>query len=389
MEKTVTNSSIKEFAARLEKDLGVEKISGMDPGKLAEFNMELYKNEFNAERYADRAKILKFWDWKYRENPASKSEDNFGWVVTHKSEPVGQWHIIPADIKIGRADYKCAWGSDLAILKKYRNVGISAFLIQRAKKEVGEDFALFLLGGMNLNSYNIFKRSGFIDVGKVPRYIRILDLKEVLMRYGMPAFFAEAAGKLANLAYKMFSTVDRRDNTISVETAKAFGSEFEEFWNSVSGHYACIIKRNLKFLRWRYANQPLWPYTILKATRQDHMKAFAVLREGDIKNGRLKGAKIGIVSDILIDPEDKEATMGLLKAIEDFFKSKRALLVKCDVLNAHVEKVLAGAGYLRIKPQNEFMLNIHPKHMKAEDAELASLRKNWFISSGDSDFDYY
>lgn len=359
MEQTAVDKNIQAFMLRMKESFSIERMRDVDPEKLVAFNMEVYQDEFNAARFANREEIKKTWDWKYYKNPASKDTDSFGWLAGYDEDLIGQFHFIPADVKIGDRLYRAAWGSDLAVLKPYRNMGLSAILIQHARNEVAKDFGLFLLGGMNDNSRAVFEKSGFVDLGKIPRFIKV------------PGWFKT-----------------KRDKSVNVAAVDSFNDEFESFWNSVSPYYECIVKRNTAFLKWRYKDQPSSPYTVLKATRDGKIKGFAAVREGHRKCGILKGRKIGVISDILIHPGDPEAAHSLLMAITDFFREKKVLFIKCEILNIHVEKALKKAGFAKIKPQYSFMLNAHKNKMSESDTKLASVRKNWFVSWGDSDLDY-
>jgi len=391
VEKTGVNKDIEAFISRLGEDFSITEMRGVKPDTLAGFNAEAYSGEFNSARFADRKKILRLWKWKYNDNPASKNNENFGWLAKFKEKLIGQWHIIPADIKIGENYYRGAWGSDLVVLNEYRNLGISAFLIRRVSEALGRDFALFLLGGMNENSYRVLKSSGsFIDLGKIPRYVKILNLKAVLIAYGIPPFFAGAAQKIFHVATKILfsSRKSYGDAAIKIESVNTFDEGFEDFWNSISGYYKCIVKRDPAILKWRYIDQPLWKYTVLKVSAGEKITAFAVLREGKVKNGKLKGNPIGIISDILVDPQHGECTRRLLQEVVKFFTAKNVIIIKCDVLNDNIENNLRKTGFVRIKSNSGFMLGLYRHKMSGEDSDYATTRKNWFITSGDSDFDF-
>ncbi len=383
------NEEIAELRSRVKKDFSIDKMSTVDCGRLAEFNMRLYRDEFNAARFSDKEKILEFWRWKYDLNPGAGGVENFGWLASYKGNLIGQLHIIPAQVKIGSGLYPAAWGSDLAIIAEYRNIGVSFFLVEQAIEEIGGKFALVLVGGMNANSYNLFRKSGLVDLGSIPRYIKVLQIKRALSCWGALEFFSSAAQAIVNIIYRILDCGRRaRGREIEVEALERFDGEFVKFWDSVSAHYKCIVRRDLSFLNWRYLKQPLWRYSILRVKRQGAMKGFAVLREGRIKNGRLKGEAIGVISDILVDPCDKKSARRLLDSITEFFKSKNALLIKCDILSDKIERILTAAGCIRIRPANKFVVRAYKENAPAEEINSALLRKNWFITSGDSDLDF-
>ncbi|MCQ9207745.1 MAG: hypothetical protein NG740_07695, partial [Omnitrophica bacterium] len=131
MEKISVNKNIEEFTTHFTEDFSIERTENIDRDKLAAFSIEAYKDEFNRARFTVRDEILKLWKWKYDNNPATGKTKNFGWTATYKGKVLGQLSIMPATIKVGKRYYPGAWGTDLAILKEYRNLGLSAFLIQR------------------------------------------------------------------------------------------------------------------------------------------------------------------------------------------------------------------------------------------------------------------
>ncbi|MBN1353482.1 MAG: hypothetical protein JW994_02285, partial [Candidatus Omnitrophica bacterium] len=229
----------------------------------------------------------------------------------------------------------------------------------------------------------------FVKMGTIPRYVKITRFGELLNACGLPLPMASLAEKVAKFLCKILPLNNRKHaKGVEVGAARDFGEDFRSFWDSISSHYPCIVKRDNVFLRWRYLNQPLWPYTILTARRHGNIKGFAVVREGMIKRGKLKGKKIGVISDILIDPKEAACTRELLRCVTEFFKDRKAMFIKCDILNNHVRRALKACNFVRIMSRNSFMLNVYDKKLSGSSLKVISARNNWFISSGDSDLDF-
>jgi hypothetical protein len=288
--------------------------------------------------------------------------------------------MLPSIIKVGRHTYKCAWGADLAVLKEYRNLGIGALLVSRVKKAVSRDLPALLLGGMNGNSYGIFRESGFTDLGMIPRYLKVIDPRAILESYGAPAY-------ISRLFRSPLKSRDVSPSPADAEMDDDIGAEFDEFWDSVSAHYMCLGKRDAAYIRWKYKKSPLWPYNIISVRRSGSLAAFAVVRDGIVKSGALKGGPIGVITDMLADPGDGRSVRSLLAAVTRHFAVKGALLVKCDMLNAGLERLLRRSGFIGIRPAHRFMLGANG--LASGDEALASDRNNWLITSGDSDLDFY
>ncbi len=388
MQEMRVDRSVSEFSSRFGTDLVLAGTAAIDKTLLADFNVSVYEDEFNASRYGSRDKVLRFWQWKYAENPAAAGGGNFGWTASYKDDIVGQFHLFPATAKIGDGIYNCVWGSDLAIAKSFRNLGLSAILVQKARDEVSGRFDAFLLGGMNENSYGVFRKSGFLDLGKIPRFIFLYDLGAIAELSGVPKWLARMVWDARTFIMGRARYSAFKDTALSLREIVSFGSEFDELWTDVSGKYKCIIKRDSSFLNWRFVRQPLWGYRILSVFRTGRPRGYTVLREGSVKNGRFKGLKIGIVSDLFVDPDDTSAALYLLAGIEDHFRLSGMALIKCDLLSERLEGILRSYGYMMTDSAHEFMLNIHGALESGADGRAASLRENWFIGSADTDFDF-
>lgn len=388
MAQGVAEEHLAEFARRFEKDIVIRPIAEVDPAVMRRFVRELYADEFNAARYADDGRTARLWEWKYRDNPAMGGTDRHGWVASHNGELIGQFHFIPAVVKAGAREYPCAWGSDLAIRRQYRSLGVSALLIRRAHEELARDRALILLGGMNPNSYAIFKNSGFIDCGRMPRYVRTLPAFSMAGGNGVAGLVAGTAARALAVASGIAASRAGLPEGMRVAEVKRFDGAFDDLWERASARIPCIARRDARFLNWRFIDQPLWPYTALKAEKGGVAYGYAVLRDGEVKNGRMKGARIGVISDILIDPDTAAAGMGLVREVVRIFRERGACLVKCDIVHGPTERILARSGFLRMRGANAFMLGVYDAHIAGPDGRCAEDRANWFVSAGDSDLDF-
>ena len=383
-------SSVEGKKALPKGDFSITKMSQEPHDKLLEFNTHIYKDEFNNPRFSDKEKINLMWTWKWKENPASYGIENFGWLVKTKENIIGQFSAMPARVKIGKNTHVCAWGIDLAVRRDYRGMGVGTFIIGKVQEEARKSYKAFLIGGTNETSYHVFQKKGFVTLGRIPRYIKLLDTKTFFVKCGLPDFFAFFLERLLFLLGKpasFFIDLIVRENTIESEIIDNFTEEFNAFYSAVSKHYACITERNRPFLKWRHKEQPFGKSTIIRVKEKNLMKGFAVLREGCIKDGRFKGQKIGIISDILTDPESKKATRALIRAISDFFRKRKMFLVKCDILDSGFSKSLIGSGFILVPSKHKFLLDMKPESDDKKDFAMAALRKNWHITAADADLD--
>ena len=136
------------------------------------------------------------------------------------------------------------------------------------------------------------------------------------------------------------------------------------------------VRRDARFLNWRYAGSFNPGYRILEATRDGILMGYAVLR---IRN---PGAfRSGWIVDMLADPDGTDC---LLDAAVKYFRRENAGRVNCLISNGQYEKALSRNGFLRRKSREQLM--VHGVLIR-ENIELVRRRANWHITAGDSDFD--
>ncbi len=342
------------------KGVAFERLALKDEEEYLDFLMAAYRDQFNSAAFKDREKVRRSWRWEYVDNPNAPEGEPLIWLCRLKGRIIAQACLMPVELKADDKYCKAGWCQNLMILPEFRNVGLGYFLLKHVMSVLRKgEIDILLAAGTNENSYSLLKGLGFSDLGFINRNIR-------------PSLFGLAG-------------LDAKGPVRIIET-DGFGPDFDSFWSSVSRNFPCIVKRDSKNLRWRFKENPYWSYKVLCAKAGDVLQGYAVLKEGRLK-GRLKGIKVGAISDILFDPKDKPAGLTLLAGACAYLR-KRAGVLRCDMLCGEMQRFVKSAGFLSIRSNNRFLVYPVSEELKARKSALED-RRRWCLTYGDSDLDLF
>jgi GNAT superfamily N-acetyltransferase len=334
-------------------DIKFERLAVKDKDEYLEFLVEAYGDRLNTGKFSERGLIDRFWQWEYRDNPAAEKEAPAIWLARADGRIAGQFCLMPVIIKIGGGICRGGWCQDFMVLSRYRGSGIGRSLVTRAVKDSSASLDIILVAGTNDASHSIFKDAGFIDMGRMPLYIR-------------PNF----PGK---------KTLDA---DIKIKEIAHFDNSFDGLWGSSSGFFALCAQKDSDYLNWRFAAQPYVGYKVFSAYRGDNGLAagYIVLREG-----RSRGFKTGVVTDIFASAEDPDIVRALLDHALIYFSGKRDIaLIRCDTFNKWLGSQLKRRWFIKLPSGTRFMI----KEIKdGLGVSLSKSRPDWFLNYADSDLD--
>lgn len=330
-----------------------EKFESKDLAEIIEFQKKAYIDQFNASDYTEDETIKRHFIWKYLDNP-NCADGPFIWLARFKEKIIGQFCVMPHKVKIENNFYKAGWCQDFIVDPEFRNRGMGYFLIKHALNEASGYLDLLFVGGTNNASYPLFKTLGFIDIGMLPRYIKILRRSKK----------ADSCG----------------DDLIN------HALDYNEIWKRLEADKKCIFMRDKQNFKWRFVEQPWYDYKVFAATEGSKINGYIILRKGRIRNSRFKNLKIGIISDLFYAHNDKKTLNRLLNNAIRYFKAEGIDLVRLDILATQLDFALLYRGFIRVPSRNRFLFYVLNDDLKTKENLIRS-KKNWFLTFFDSDFD--
>lgn len=316
------------------------------------------------------------WHWKYMENPFFYDKQPAMWVSTIDDKIAGFLGSIPIKLKAGVRTVNAAWAVDFMVFKDYRKKGLGMSLV----KEANGFFDIFLAIGGTGMSTNLFKKMGWISLGKIPYYTKILDLDALLKSKIKNIFIRIPTLKIISPVFKIYCCLKKAvmPKGIEIDEINNFSEEADLFWKEIEHFYKIAVPRNRAYLSWKYDKQPGTRYVKFRVTRDNKICGYAVVRV--VING--PDTREGLILEIIIHPEDRDAAMALISAALKHLKGENCPIAHCCVNDRDIRKALTRVGFIKRKPHMRFLI----KKNIDEFEELRHL-DNWYITAGDSDID--
>jgi GNAT superfamily N-acetyltransferase len=327
-----------------------------------------------------------YFTWAYLANPHKMTGSAEAWLALRDGRIVGQQCGLPCQLQIDESSYLASWAVDLYVEPEWRMRGVGPDLSQAHRATC--DVAI----GANVSdsAYRFYLRSGWLDIGKLQCFARIVDYsrlaKLLFSGNGALAFTMRALCSTAHLAREArlkaaaaLDSVEDRRSSVHAREVRCFDNRVEQLWNSVRRSYAVVVRRDLKYLRWRFDDAPRHAqYRRLYMIRRETMVGYAVLRMGT-----LHGLPVGIIVDYFSAPEHYNS---LLRQCLAAIREGGAVAALCPTLNAAIETPLRRLGFMRFDPLGKQRLLTYSR-LERVRATIAD-RKNWFVTLGDGDTEH-
>lgn len=368
------------LSRRLSRRFAVEQL---DPGRLEElvpFFQRAYADQPLARAFQDPDQILRRLRWLNEELLGPGQLRPMVWLCRKEGRIVGHFAALPALATAQKKEVPVWWGRDLMVAPEARQEGVGPFLIMAAVRSAGEN--LLLIAGLNERSFALFRRMGFLDMGKIPLYLRVYQPDRLADTLPWPWAARRAASWLARRRAPFTFRRSRGDGAFSFQTLERFDERFDRWWRDVEAAFPCVVRRDSGTMNWRYLRHPDHRYMAFSAIRGGAFRGVGVVR-----HGRSRGLPAGFVTELLAHPRDREALRGLLAHAENLLLSSAPeppAFIRCVSLHPAVEGALCRSGYLRVSSPIHWMM----AHARGPTALRGfTRRRDWFLNGGDSDLD--
>lgn len=331
---------------------------------------------------------LEYWKWKYKKNPAGSP---IIWLAEHNNKIIGHYGIIPIRMKVGNTFMTGSFAADAATHPKYQGKGVFSSLVNRCYLDAAENdlpitygFAQYRLGP----TYKRYEWRGHICF--MGPMIKVLNWKPVLSRYVPSKFLVRAAartlGKIRRSRYG--------NGSLKIERISRFDERINRFWEEISKHFRIIVKRDQRYLNWRYLDHPENEYTIYTAVKDHRILGYSVLTEKQHENLRL-----GCIVDILGFQNHCNVVGYLIQGALECFREKDVDGIICGMSEKHPYKsTFMKAGFIAYPRRHTALyatINFRGSSIHENEAYSQALvlsqnyflkeKRNWFMMYGDVD----
>jgi GNAT superfamily N-acetyltransferase len=315
-----------------------------------------------------------YWRWHYLENPYASPNHLPIWIVKNGERILGQAATIPVELQVGEEVRQAIWVLDFYVDEECRGKGLGKRLLLAPLESYKTHLAL----GLNAGSIGAASRVGYVSLGHIRRYHRLLYPGEALGEVSDVAPLRH----LLNLGYAPFRPRLRQETSesnLTLREVTSFDDSFDDLWQRARVQWPCAVVRSARFLEWQYMKQPGKRFDVLGLYENERLMGYVVMffRKPERGESPPKAAITDLCYDALGSSFNVVAE--LLTAALRMALEKRAGSLVTDVLDHRVEEELKRLGFWRIKNSPPFMAN------STDQRDLLYEQKNWFLTRGDSD----
>ncbi len=224
------------------------------------------------------------FDWLYARNPQGNA---LVWVARDNTfgNVVGFTAALPRQVVVEGDVRNCWIGADFSVLPSHRTLGLALKLRRAARQAIDDGRADFLYAHPNDRMAVIHARVGHRPIGTMIRLAKPLRIGPFIAeRISSPRVGAIAGGILDPIRRWTDVTVWRRGRfTVRPADVATVDERFDDlFRRSVAGFSGVVGVRDSRYLRWRYADNPLYRTEMLVAEDKDQLAGYLLfVREGD------------------------------------------------------------------------------------------------------------
>jgi GNAT superfamily N-acetyltransferase len=334
----------------------------------------MYAEVFGAEA-AERNRAR--FRWQYEENPHCPPEGPEIWVARENGVVLGQYATMPVRVRVNGRMLRGSWGMDVMVRPNLQRKGIGSLLFLYWDQQVEASLGL----GLSVQSYTLFRKLRWEDVGPVPCYSKILDPKALLSRRLPRVAAALLAPLLTAGLWAVFPSRRRREPQVEVRAlAGEFGAEYDVLWERASSKFDFIAERKSEYLQWKYREPPHVRYDVYEARRgpQGELSGYIVLRTA-VRNG----VRLALIVDLFADPDDRASLGALLDRAIDYGREEKAARLQSFTFDRRIAGRLLAKGFYLISSPMQFCVRIK----SGVDETFFRNTSRWHVTFGDSDQD--
>jgi GNAT superfamily N-acetyltransferase len=312
------------------------------------------------------------WDWQYRRNPNCPPEGPTIWVAREGPTVVGQYAAMPVSVSVLGQEICGSWGMDVMVAPERQRQGLGEVLFRTWEQNVGAALGL----GLSDSSYRLFQKLRWPNVGPVPCFVKPLTRRAIRRpNWPMPVnrFVSAVTLPLVRIVARA------RPLRAGVARVGRFGDEFTALWERLGTKFTLAVRRDARYLNWKYCEAPHVRYNAVALRRGDQVQGYAVYRHLQEPRGR-----VTLLVDFLADLDDAPGFETLLGWVDREAKAANSDKIRAFSLHGAFGRALKRAGYFQVKSTMEFTAKINAVEVPAAFYQDTS---GWHVTLGDSDQD--
>jgi hypothetical protein len=165
-----------------------------------------------------------------------------------------------------------------------------------------------------------------------------------------------------------------------IEVVRRFDARADRLWEKLAARFALAVRRDARYLNWKYVEPPHVRYTTALLRRGDEVEGYVVYRHLREPQGRVTQ-----IVDLLADPSDERGIKTLARWVDREARLADSDKIRCYITNASIRRVLRRSGYFVVKSGIELTVKVNAVAVPKDFYESAD---EWHFTLGDGEIDH-
>ena len=304
---------------------------------------------------------------------------------TRSQQFVGLAAAFPTRLRVFGELVPAVIGGDFAVDDGHRGFGPAIALQRAVLSALGENGVRCMYGNPNVFSEPVLDRVGWVDLGRLSRFVKVLKSRVIVDRYARSRRLARLAAALSTVGVDPILSVLSRErlhrpkHSFRVEQPDKFDERFSDICESMWRQHAITCDRNPDFLNWKY--EKVGPrggsgvFTVFSLVgMEDRILGYIVYR---VRNG------IRHIVDIVVQPSRTIVDALLSEFILDARRQGAAAinLLYFGSATLLTQRLRTFGFFRRTDPSG---LRVYVSGTSPLELDLVK-RENWYFLKGDAD----
>lgn len=329
---------------------------------------QLYRRAFGIEA-TDRLRLR--WDWA-RKNPAGGIEPPF-WVVREGPTLIAACPLMPVKVVVSGTEVTGTWSTDPLVAPERLRQGLGGALLRAWDRGTG----VALGAGLSVATRQRLDEMRWPKPLPLPCLVKPIS-RRALRRPTWPVALNRFVSAIALPVVRVVSRA--RPLKEEVEVVRRFGASADRLWERLSGRFAMAVRRDARYLNWKFLEPPHVRYTAALLRRGDEVDGYAVYRHMREPQGRVTQ-----IVDLLADPADERGLMTLVRWIDREARAADSDKIRCYATHASVRRVLRRSGYFVVKSGIDLTVKVNAVPAPKGFYDSADA---WHFTLGDGELDH-
>ena len=311
------------------------------------------------------------WDWA-RRNPAHGVEPPY-LVVREGPTVIAASTLMPVRVNVAGAEVAGTWSADPLVVAERQRQGLGGGLLRAWDRGTGIALGAALSAATRAR----------LDEMRWPRAHPLPCLVKPLSRraFRIPTWPVMINRLVSAITLPIVQVVSRAQPLKQeVETVRRFDARVDRLWDRLANRFALAVRRDARYLNWKYVEPPHVRYTSALLRRGDDVDGYVVYRHFREPQGRVTQ-----IVDLLADPSDERGIKTLARWVDREARVDDSDKIRCHVTNAAFRRVLRRSGYFVVKSGIDLTVKVNAVPVPKNFYDTAD---EWHFTLGDGELDH-